>query len=72
MQVSPQYDAASRLQTVDFHLESPAAIRLIPRLNMTIRPSFRYDPGRHPDETTITERMFVETDVKAPRGWEEH
>lgn len=72
LEISPQYDAASRLQTVDFHLESPAAIPLIPRLNMTIRPSFRYDPGRHPDETTITERMFVETDVKAPRGWEEH
>lgn len=72
LEISPQYDAASRLKTVDFHLESPAAIPLIPRLNMTIRPSFRYDPGRHPDETTITERMFVETDVKGPRGWEEH
>jgi hypothetical protein len=68
----PVFDAESRLRTMDFHVESPAARRISRRMNLTIRPAFRYGAGEHPDETVITERMFVETDIRAARSWDEH
>ncbi|MFG1621168.1 hypothetical protein [Kribbella sp. NPDC049227] len=61
-----------RLKTVSLHLRSPEPLRVGRQLNLTIRPAYRYGPGEHPDETTINERMLVETRVSSPRDWEDH
>jgi hypothetical protein len=54
------------------HLKSPDPIKISRQLNLKIRPAYRYGPGEHPDETTITERMLVETRVSKPRSWDDH
>jgi hypothetical protein len=61
-----------RLKSISLNLQSPDPLRISRSLNLTVRPSYRYGPGEHPDETTITERMLVETLVSSPREWEPH
>ncbi|MTG88372.1 hypothetical protein GJV82_05335, partial [Cellulosimicrobium sp. BIT-GX5] len=61
-----------RLASVNLRLQSPPAIRASRRLNAEFQSNWRYGPGTGPDETTITERMQVHTQVKRPVPWSEH
>lgn len=60
------------LHSATLTLESPENVAVSRELNLRISPAFRFGPGEHPDETVITERMLIETDVRYPRLWADH
>lgn len=61
-----------RLKSVNFKLESPPTVRVARRLNADFRANWRYGPGPGPDETTISERLQIHTELKRAVDWEEH
>lgn len=63
---------AGRLKSVNFKLESPSTIRVARRLNADFRANWRYGPGPGPDETTISERLQIHTELKRAVDWDEH
>lgn len=63
---------AGRLASVNLRLESPKTIRAARRLNTEFQANWRYGPGPAPDQTTISERMHIRTQVKRAVSWEEH
>ncbi|WP_133977351.1 hypothetical protein [Kribbella voronezhensis] len=67
-----KYSPDGRLESASLHLKAPDSIRISKSMNLTIRPSYLYGSGEHPDETTISERMLVETQVKNAREWRDH
>jgi hypothetical protein len=68
----PVLDESSRIRAVDLHAEAPAETPVSRRLNLTLRPDFRFGSGDSPDDTVVTERMLVQTLVGRPRPWDEH
>lgn len=63
---------AGRLTAVNFKLESPPTIRVARRLNTDFRANWRYGPGPSPDETTISERLQIHTEVRRAVDWDQH
>lgn len=61
-----------RVKAVDFKLESPPNIRVGRRMNAEFRANWRYGQGVAPDETTISERLQIQTEVKRPVDWDSH
>lgn len=61
-----------RLVEVNLRLKSSPALRVARRLNSGFQSNWRYGPGPGPDETTITERMQIHTQIKKAVGWEDH
>lgn len=61
-----------RLDSVNLRLQSSPPIRVARKLNAEFRSNWRYGPGPGPDQTTISERMHIHTQVRAARDWEEH
>lgn len=61
-----------RLTSVNLRLESSPAIRAGRLLNAEFQPNWRYGSGPGPDQTLITERMQVHTQIKKATSWEEH
>lgn len=61
-----------RLDSVSLRLQSSPPIRAARRLNAEFQSNWRYGPGPGPDQTTITERMHIHTQIRAAVGWEEH
>lgn len=61
-----------RLASVNLRLQSSPGIRVGRRLNAEFQSNWRYGPGPGPDQTTITERMQVHTQVKRPVSWGDH
>lgn len=72
LQVVHERDEEGRLQSATLRLKSPEELALTRKLNLRVRPAFLYGPGEHPDETVVTERMLIESDVRAARGWYDH
>jgi hypothetical protein len=63
---------AGRLDSVNLRLQSSPAVRVGRRLNAEFQSNWRYGPGPGPDQTTITERMHIHTQMRAAVAWEEH
>lgn len=61
-----------RLIGVRLHLQSSPPIRAGRRLNAEFESNWRYGPGPGPDQTTITERMQIRTQVKRSASWQDH
>jgi len=61
-----------RLRSVNFTFDSPLTISIARRLNTSFRANWRYASGAGPDETTISGRLQVETNVKRAVDWQEH
>lgn len=61
-----------RLAGVNLRLQSSPPVRAARALNAEFRANWRYGPGPAPDQTTISERMQVHTQVIRPRSWEDH
>lgn len=72
LDINPGSDSEGRLTTVQLNLDSPPPIHVSRSLNLSVRPAYRFGPGEHPDETTVTERMLVESDVRLSRNWQDH
>lgn len=68
----PVLDENSRIRAVDLHAEAPTETPVSARLNLTLRPDFRFGSGDSPDDTVVTQRMLVQTLVGRPRPWDEH
>lgn len=65
-------DEAGRLDSVNLRLQSPPAIPVARKRNAEFQSNWRYGPGPGPDQTTISERMHVHTQMRVAAGWEEH
>lgn len=63
---------AGRLTAVNFKLESPPTVRVTRRLNAEFRANWRYGHGPGPDETTLSERLQIQTEIKRPADWDDH
>lgn len=61
-----------RLVAVNLRLQSSPGIRVSRKLNAEFQSNWRYGPRPGPDQTTITERMQVHTQVKRPVSWDDH
>lgn len=61
-----------RLAAVNLRLQSSPAIRAGRRLNTEFQSNWRYGPGAGPDQTTISERMQVSTQIKKSVSWKDH
>lgn len=61
-----------RLASVNLRLKPSPAIRAGRLLNAEFQSNWRYEPGPGPDQTTITERMQIHTQVKKAVRWEDH
>lgn len=60
------------MKRVVFTLESPESIS-VPGVNgLSLRPSFQYGYGAVPDQTVLTDRIYVETLYSDPIPWEQH
>lgn len=68
----PVLDENSRIRAVHLHAEAPPETPVSRRLNLKLRPDFRFGQGESPDDTIVTERMLVETSASRPRTWAEH
>lgn len=67
-----KFSDAGRLGSVNLRLQSSPPIRAARRLNAEFQSNWRYGPGPGPDQTTISERMHIHTQVRAAVGWDEH
>lgn len=67
-----KFNDAGRLDSVNLRLQSSPVIRADRKLNAEFQSNWRYGPGPGPDQTTITERMHIHTQIRAAVGWEEH
>lgn len=67
-----KFSDAGRLDSVNLRLQSSPAIRAARRLNAEFQSNWRYGPGPGPDQTTISERMQIHTQIRAAVRWEEH
>lgn len=63
---------AGRLDSVNLRLKSSPSIRVARRLNAEFQSNWRYGPGPGPDQTTISERMHIHSQIKNAATWEEH
>jgi len=72
LEAEQQFSETGRLDSVNLRLQSSPAIRVARKLNAEFRSNWRYGPGPGPDQTTISERMHIHTQVRAARDWEEH
>lgn len=63
---------AGRLDSVNLRLQSTPAIRASRRLNAEFQSNWRYGPGPGPDQTTISERMQIHTQIRRALPWENH
>lgn len=61
-----------RLTAVNLKLKSSPSIRVGRLLNAELQSNWRYGPGPGPDQTTITERMQIHTQIKKAASWEDH
>ncbi|WP_262849475.1 HEPN domain-containing protein [Mumia quercus] len=67
-----ELDEDGRLATAVLRLRAPNAVRVGTNPRLEIRPSYRFGPGEHPDETVIAERMFVQTTARTATEWDVH
>ncbi len=72
MEAEQKFNDAGRLDSVSLLLQSPPAIPVARKRNTAFQPNWRYGPGPGPDQTTISERMHVRTQVNAAVGWDQH
>jgi hypothetical protein len=63
---------AGRLDSVTLQLKSSEPIPVARKLNAAFQSNWRYGPGPGPDETTISERMQIHTQVRQGVTWDEH
>lgn len=61
-----------RLKSVNLRLQASPSIRAGRLLNAEFQSNWRYGPGPGPDQTTITERMQIHTQIKKAASWEDH
>lgn len=66
------FNDAGRLDSVNLRLQSSPGIRVGRKLNAEIQSNWRYGPGPGPDQTTISERMHIHTQIRAAVSWERH
>lgn len=66
------FSEEGRLRSVTLRLEASPAIRAGRRLNAEFQANWRYGPGPGPDQTTISERMQIHTQMRAATPWDEH
>lgn len=64
--------STGRLESVNLRLQSSPPIRVSRRLNAEFQSNWRYGPGPGPDQTTISERMHIHTQIRAAVNWEDH
>ncbi len=72
LEADPKVDADGRLSSVSMELRSSTPIEVARRLNTQIQANWRYAPGPGPDQTTISERMQIQTRVKRAVDWDAH
>lgn len=62
----------NRIESVNLRLQSSPPIRVARRLNAEFQSNWRYGPGPGPDQTTISERMQLQTQLRDPKEWDVH
>ena len=67
-----RHTEGNRLKRAVFTLESPESIPVPGVDGLILRPSFQYGDGAVPDQTILTDRIFVETLYSEPAPWEYH
>ena len=72
LDTNPKFDESGRLESVDFHLARVPSVRIARRLNTELLSNWRYEPGPEPDQTTISERMQIQTRVSKAVDWDAH
>lgn len=67
-----RHTEGNRLKRAVFTLESPESIPVPGVEGLSLRPSFQYGDGAVPDQTILTDRIYVETLYSDPAPWEQH
>lgn len=69
---STKVDDRNRLVSLTAEFKSPPAIRVSRRKNLTLQPSWTWNPSDASSVHTAHDELFVETSSKRPYEWYEH
>lgn len=67
-----EFSDEGRLDSVNLRLRSVPVVRAARRLNAEFQSNWSFGPGPQADQTTISERMQVHTQIRAGVSWEQH